>query len=178
MPDRPLDGRAIRAVLEQVAHELPREGPVHTLVIVGGSRLALQGLRDTTADVDSVRRLDAELEAAVRAVAERNGLHPSWLNDRSAPFAPATLRESDCPVLLQSGRLRVLGAPLSQVFLMKLYAARARDYDDLVALWPRIGFASPEAAADAFRGGFPHAPDDPYLSQFVSEIAEASDAEP
>lgn len=177
MSDKPLDGRAIRAILEEVAGELPADGPVHTLVIVGGSRLALQGLRDSTVDVDSVRRLDAELQTAVRAVAARHGLNPTWLNDHSAPFAPVTLQERDCPLLLQSDRLRVLGAPLSQVFLMKLYAARARDYDDLVALWPQAGFASPEAAADAFREGFPHAPDDEYLSEFVREVAERAEAE-
>lgn len=176
MPDRPLDGPAIRAVLEKVAQELSAEGAVHTIVIVGGSLLAMQGLRHTTVDVDSVRRLDPELLAAVRAVAARRDLSPSWLNDHSAPFAPATLREQDCSLLLEAGRLRVLGAPLSQVFLMKLYAARARDYDDLVVLWPRAGFASPAAAATAFRAAFPHAPEDPYLSAFVGDIAEASDA--
>ncbi len=107
-------------------------------------------------------------------VAVRHGLAPTWLNDRSAPFAPATLQDKDCPVLLQRGRLNVLGAPLSQVFLMKLYAARARDYDDLVVLWPRAGFRSPEEAASALFTAFPHAPDDPHLADYVRAIAEAA----
>lgn len=178
MPERPLDGADIRAYLREVASELTDAGPQQTLIIVGGSLLALQGLRATTADVDCVRRLDDELRTAVRVVAERHGLAPTWLNDRSAVFAPATLRENECQLILQSGRLRVLGAPLSQVFLMKLYAARARDYDDLVALWPRAGFTTPEAAAVTFREAFPHAPDDLYLSEFVRALAGAAEEQP
>lgn len=111
MPEQPLDGDAIRAVLAELAAELPARGPQHTLVIVGGSLLALQGLRETTADVDSVRRLDEELQAAVRSVGERRGLDPRWLNDRSAMFAPVTLREEDCQLLMELPRLRVLGVP-------------------------------------------------------------------
>lgn len=125
--------------------------------------------------MDCVRHLDDELQTAVLAVAERHGLDPAWLNDRSAPFMPRTHRDRDCELLIQAGRLRVLGAPLSQVFLMKLYAARARNYDDLVTLWPRAGFTSPEAAADAFHAAFPHAPEDPYLSDFVRELAQTTD---
>lgn len=174
MPDQPLDGGAIRGLLEEVADALPADGPQLTIVVAGGSLLALHGLRQTTADVDSIRRLDGELRKAVTTVAVRHGLDPAWLNDRSAAFAPATLREKDCPVLLQRGRLNVLGVPLSQVFLMKLYAARARDYDDLIVLWPRAGFRSPEQAASALADAFPHAPDDPHLADYVRVIAEAA----
>ena len=39
----------------------------------------------------------------------------------------------------RSCSMRVLGAPLDQVFLMKLYAARDCDLDDLRALWPLAG---------------------------------------
>jgi hypothetical protein len=174
MPDQPLDGEVISALLEEVADALPADGPQLTIVIAGGSLLALHGLRQTTADVDSVKRLDEELRKAVTTVAVRHDLDPAWLNDRSAAFAPTTLQEKDCPVLLQRGRLAVLGAPLSQVFLMKLYAARARDYDDLVVLWPRAGFRSPEEAASALAAAYPHAPDDPHLADYVRAIAEAA----
>jgi len=174
MPDKPLHASLISALLAEVADALPTDGVQLTIVIAGGSLLALHGLRQTTADVDSIKRLDEELRTATTSVAARHGLDPTWLNDRSAPFAPATLQEKDCSVLLQRGRLNVLGAPLSQVFLMKLYAARARDYDDLVTLWPRAGFRSPEEAAAALFAAFPHAPDDPHLADYVRAIAEAA----
>jgi hypothetical protein len=65
-------------------------------------------------------------------------------------FRPGTFQEQECEVLLDRGRLLVLGAPLDQVFLMKLYAARAPDYDDLVRLWPRCAFGTPEKAVEQF----------------------------
>lgn len=176
MREQPLDGDAIRDVLAEVAAELPADGPQHTLVIVGGSLLAWQGLRSTTADVDSVRRLDEDVQAAVRTVGERRGLAPRWLNDRSAMFAPVTLREEDCHLLMELPGLRVLGAPLSQVFLMKLYAGRARDYDDLLALWPRAGFPTPEDAAAAYAEAYPHAPNDAHLAEFVRDLAAEAEA--
>jgi hypothetical protein len=62
---------------------------------------------------------------------------------------------------------------LSQVFVMKLSAARARHDDDLVVLWPP-GFRTSEDAASALAAAFPHAPDDPHLVDYVRAIAEAA----
>ena len=125
---------------------LPPTGPRHTIVVVGGSLLALRGLRQSTLDVDTVARIEAELADAVAVVARLHDLAPTWLNDASAPFRPQTFVQTDCEVLLDRPRLLVLGAPLRQVFMMKLFAARVRtrDYDDLVALWPECGFDSAE----------------------------------
>jgi hypothetical protein len=60
------------------------------------------------------------------------------------------------------------------VFLMKLYAARDRDLDDLRALWPLAGFGSPQQAAEQFWQAYPHAPDDPYLANFIAGIADTT----
>lgn len=133
---QPLGADDIRSRLQEVAGELAPHGPQHTLVIVGGSLMAWRGLRESTADVDTVHRVDAELVAAVAAVATIHGLSPTWLNDRAAGFMPATFDIHECETLLSLPRLRVLGAPLAQLFLMKLYAGRDRDIDDLVTLWP------------------------------------------
>ncbi|MCW2620861.1 MAG: hypothetical protein JWL64_463, partial [Frankiales bacterium] len=164
MPDAPLNGQRIVQYLTEVADRLGPDGPEQTVIVVGGSllalrdlrQMALRDLRQTTLDIDSVRPLDAELMTAVAAVAAEHGLAPRWLNDNAAMFKPATLRDSDCLVELRRGRLLVLGAPLDQVFLMKLYASRAPDLDDLVKLWPHCGFASPQDAVDAFDSAYPH----------------------
>ena len=50
-------------------------------------------------------------------------------------------------------------------------AARDRDLDDLRVLWPHAGFASAEDAVEAFWQAYPHAPDDPFLINFVIDIA-------
>jgi hypothetical protein len=176
-PEEPLSGDKIIALVTEVADELPARDPGHTIVIVGGSLLAWHGLRDTTADVDTIRRLDIELQQAVSRVAERHDLAPRWLNDSAAAFSPQTLDDSACEALLDHPKLLVLGAPYRAVFVMKLFAARVADHDDLVRLWPLCGFASPEEAADEMRAAFPAAPDDPHLARYVAEIAREADAQ-
>jgi hypothetical protein len=166
-----LDGGTIRKLLGEVAGRLLPEGPQHLVVLAGGSLLAWHGLRDSTRDVDSLRRLDPELVAAADHVGAAHGLAAGWLNAYAAGFAPATLDLDACIVLLERPRLRVLGAPLGQVFLMKLYAARDRDLDDLRALWPHAGFTSANDAVEQFRQAYPHAPDDPFLINFVIGVA-------
>ncbi len=51
MPDIPLDAVANRQSLHELAQELAPDGAAYTLIVVGGSLLALHGLRDSTADV-------------------------------------------------------------------------------------------------------------------------------
>lgn len=73
MPDPELTGDDIRALLREVAEQLPT-GSQRTLVMVGGSLLAWHALRDTTRDVDSVQALDEAMRAAVAEVGERHDL--------------------------------------------------------------------------------------------------------
>lgn len=77
--------------------------------------------------------------------------------------------------MLDHPHLQVLGAPLQQVFVMKLYAGRSLDFDDLVALWPRCSFVGPEDAADLFHQAYPHLEPDPFLRDYVRHIASLSD---
>lgn len=169
MSDRPLDASDITALLDEVASELPAE-PGRHIVVVGGALLAIHGLREATRDVDSTTEVDTELREAVERVAARHGLAPQWLNDRARPFLPRTFEEADCTVLLDRPGLTVLGAPLGQVFLMKLFASRAADADDLEALWEHSGFDTPEAAADAFHRAYPHLEVDEHLGDHIRRL--------
>jgi len=109
VPDVPLNASEILAYLNEVAGALPPAGPRHTIVVVGGSLLALHGLRQSTLDVDTLARIEAELADAVAAVARVHDLAPAWLNDASASFRPQTFVQADCDVLLE--RPRLLGQP-------------------------------------------------------------------
>ena len=169
MPDQPLNSLAIVRYLHEVADELPVDAE-HTVIVVGGALLALHGLRESTRDVDSVQRLDNELVAAVARVAARHELAPKWLNDAAAAFVPATFDRDDCTVLLDGPTLRVMGAPWDAVFLMKLYASRAVDTDDLEAIWPLCSFQSPEAAVDAFYAAYPLEHPDEFLAEHIRRI--------
>lgn len=169
-----LDRGQIQDYLVEVARALPPGDTQHTLLVVGGSLLAWHDLRAATADVDSVARLDDALRTAAHRVARMHDLAPDWLNDASAAFRPDTLTEDTCTELYIHPRLRVLGAPLDQVFLMKVHAARAPDYSDLVRLWPLAGFVSPEAAVEEYWKAYPHADHDEYLTSWITEIARRS----
>lgn len=171
MSDRPLGGDEIQALLREVAEELGDDGSRHMVIMVGGSLLAWHDLRESTVDVDTVRRIDPELAQAVEVVADRHGLASRWMNDHAAAFAPHTFDESACEVLLETSRLLVLGLPLRDVFLMKLYAGRARDHDDLVSLWPHTQFATAREAVDAMYQAYPAAPKDEYLEAFIADVA-------
>ena len=169
MSDRPLGGEDITSLLVEVAAELS-ETPGRRIVVVGGALLALHGLREATRDVDSTTVVDAELRDAVALVASRHGLAPAWLNDHAKGFLPVTFREAACEVLIDQPGLTVLGAPLNQVFLMKLFASRAADAGDIEVLWEHCSFESPEDAAEAFHLGYPHLEVDEYLADHIRAL--------
>lgn len=145
------------------------------LVVVGGSYMALRGLRESTADVDTVTDLVVTVRDAVNVVARRRHLRPNWLNDYAKPFTPVGLPFAECDVLFDHPALRLLGPPPGWIFLMKLYAGRAPDIDDLVALWPLSGLTSADEAAKRFAAAYPHAPVDDDLTELLAEIAAMAD---
>jgi hypothetical protein len=144
-------------------------------LVVGGALLAWHGLRATTRDVDSVERLDDELKAVVKQVAARHDLAPEWLNDAAAGYLPATFEIEKCDVLFDRPALLVLGAPMDQVFVMKMNASRAADTDDLETIWPRCSFESVEAAVEAFYEAYPHEERDPHLADHLRTIVDPAD---
>lgn len=98
-----------------------------------------------------------------------------WLNDHAAAFAPATLDVDACDVLLDLPRLRVLGAPLRDVFIMKLRRSDPADLDDMRSIWPRISdkFATADEIIEAFYAAFPTEASDEHLDTFlVAELAK------
>lgn len=165
-----LTKRTILAYLAELAEELGPGTHQHMIIVVGGSLLALHDLRLTTADIDSVSRLEAELRQAADHIADRHDLERGrWLNDNAAIFVPTTLTTDLCDVRLAHPRLLVLGAPLKHVFLMKLSSPRTRDVDDLRVLWPACDFASPEEAAAMWHAAYPHEEADPYLADYIRD---------
>lgn len=143
----------IRAVLIEVGERLASQGLCGTVVIAGGSFLALNGWRaEGTRDVDAVTRLDEAVKAAAADVAGVHGFTLDWLNDRALPFVPSTFEVERCAVLIEHEGLHVLGPPSDIVFLMKLAAARpGQDHADMIALWPHCTFDS--AATAVVRSG-------------------------
>lgn len=165
-----LDGEEIKRLVVEVANELS-DYEQHVIIVVGGSLLAWHGLRETTRDIDSIRRLDEELREAVRRVGERHELAYDWLNDRSEAFAPFGFDVEACEVLLDTPQLMVLGAPFRDVFLMKLRRGDPQDLIDMRILWPYVEqeFSSADEVVEAFFKAFPIEPEDEHLNTLVVE---------
>jgi hypothetical protein len=175
---KPLTYPEIEAYLYEVADALGEDGENRIVVVVGGALLAYYQIRNTTTDVDSARPIDQDLAAAILEVAKRHGLDDDWVNPRGFPHRPLTLDENECEVMLEHRRLRVLAAPIDQVFLMKLDSDRTRDQMDLVLAWPATSYQSPEEVLDAFRAAYP--PGLPegeyeYYLRMVEEIVEEAE---
>jgi hypothetical protein len=71
-----------------------------------------------------------------------------------------------------------VGEDPSQVFLMKLLAGRAPDHDDMVALWALCDFGDAQAAVDAYHLAYPFEESDPYLVDYVQQIADLAAPQP
>jgi len=176
---KPLTYREIEEYLYEVADVLGGDGENRIVVVVGGALLAYYQIRNTTTDVDSALLIDQDLAAAILEVAKRHGLDEDWMNPRGFPHRPQTLHEEDCEVMIEHGRLKVLAAPVDQVFLMKLDSDRTRDQMDLVLAWPATSFQSAEEVLDAFAAAYPPGlPEDEhayYLRMLEEIIEEAED---
>ena len=166
-----LDGAEIQELIAELARRLAPSGEQHLVVVVGGSLLAWQGIRETTEDVDSVHHLPADLRVVIQAIAVERDLRFDWLNDNARWFIPATFHLDSCAVLFEHPRLRVLGAPLRDVFIMKMYRANEADRADMVKIWPKLDFARAQDVVDAYYAAYPHAERDPYMFEFVVGIA-------
>ncbi len=166
------DRAELESVFEDLAAELRRLGLHADVVMVGGAWLLWYRQRAATRDVDTARRLTADLSDAVANVGTRHDLSPDWLNDRAAGFWPTGVSFDTCEVVFERSGLVVRAPSADVVFVMKLYRSDPQDREDMVSLWPLCGFTSPDDAARAFRRSYPHAPEDEHLAGYIAEIAD------
>ena len=139
MPEFLFDAKPTLAALRSPDLLATRAVEHQTLLIVGGSYVALNDLRESTRDIDSVTRLQDVTKQAISEIGQQHGYPNDWLNDSAAAFRPSGLRIEDCTctVLFDHHALTILGPSADWIFLMKLYARRTIDHQDLTRLWPR-----------------------------------------
>lgn len=166
-----LDATLIRSLLTHLAAEI-RPTDATTLTIVGGAYLALLGLRESTIDIDFITPLSADLRETIAELGERHGLPHNSLNDHARAFAPRATDHRDVTVIFEAPQLKVVGLPLTEIFLMKLARASAADIGDMRILWPLVAefFGSSRVVVDEFYRAFPLEPFDEYLEDFVASI--------
>jgi hypothetical protein len=165
------DRAELEALFDELAHELDMNGASAQIVMVGGAWMLWHSQRLSTRDVDSARKLGSDVELAVTRIAERHDLPKGWLNDSAAPFWPLTASYEDCDVVYENRAVEVRSPGPEVIFVMKLYRADPQDREDLVSLWSLCGFRDADDAEHAFRQAYPHAPEDDYLRDYITEVA-------
>lgn len=137
----------IRELLTELGRRLHARGVEADIYIVGGAAMALEfDERRVTADVDGIFT-HGEISRAAAQMAEERGLPADWLNARAAMFLPGGADPGS--VQFACDGLTVSVASPQHVLAMKMAAFRpGKDYDDLEALFDRLGIETPEQAAD------------------------------
>jgi len=111
------------------------------IYVVGGAAFLLRGIdRRMTVDIDAkVTNATAVLAIAER-LAMQNNWPSDWFNNSARIFVPFDTKYDLWQLYLEKEGVRVYLAPLDDLLIMKLNAAREnRDDEDLAFLFERLG---------------------------------------
>lgn len=169
-----LSGDVIRRSLQILNLVLAKgNAPKSKLIIVGGSALALLGIRDSTRDIDLAAAIDPPVSSAAAHLAPFLDLPDDWLNSHAAPFIPCDFNETRCTIELQMSNIDVLVAHPDDLFVMKLNASRGQsDLNDMIRLWPFCTFGTASSAYERFISAYPDSQTDEFLEQHIELIGE------
>lgn len=157
-PGPALDRAQIEEALRALGDRLARRGVVADLYVFGGAAMALAyDARRSTRDIDAVFEPHGVVLEESRAVGERLGLPPWWLNEQGSVYVarggdPGASRVFDHP------GLRVSAASPRHLLAMKVLAARRRDSDDVAFLVKELGLGTVEQVLEVCADVFPDEP--------------------
>jgi len=167
--------RLIQQVDQQLAANTDHQ---HDLMMAGGAAVALLwNDRRRTNDIDIVSEgMTDDLREAIERVAGDNkelDLKPGWFNDAAKVAVPnLEMPATDSTLVYDGERLRLYSAPARVVLAMKLFAARATDRKDALALMREVGIASRQELYDLVRDGYGTALLRPAVQYFVDQVWE------
>lgn len=141
-----MNQKDVEKYLGMVGEELQRHNQVGEIVLLGGAAMLISvGNRNITDDVDVFLLDNAVLNAAL-IVAKQQRLPQDWLNNH-AYLKVRDLKEPDSYQLWKSFSGLVVHIPcLDYVLAAKLYAAREKDKQDIVALASKLGISQQRQA--------------------------------
>lgn len=152
--------RDIDSALADLGQELRALGvqqPIRVLMVGGAFMLTQVHNRALTDDVDVVLKdadaataspLNQAFRAAVRAVATRQQLPSTWLNDVIGDALRSTTLVPGGTLWRRYGMLEVYIPPDDYILALKLFAGRDKDRDDILALCQRLGITTRQQAQD------------------------------
>ena len=153
-----MQAQDIEAHLADLGLELQNLGvecPVRILMIGGAFMLTQLRNRSTTDDVDvllkdvddpTVSPLYQTFETAVQAVASRNQISISWINDRIRDFIRNIGEVPEGALWRTYDMLEVYIPPRDYVLALKLLANRKKDQKDILALCQQLNVQAREQA--------------------------------
>lgn len=141
-----MNQKDVEKYLRMVGEELQKQNQAGEIVLLGGAAMVVSvGNRNITDDVDAFL-LEGVILRAAQAVASRQKLPEDWLNHH-AYLKVRDLKEPDSYKLWKSfPGLEVYIPCLDYMFAAKLYAAREKDKQDIVALAQKLGISKQRQA--------------------------------
>ena len=141
-----MQGKDIERALAALGEELQHMGiqqPIRLLLVGGAFMLTQIGNRPSTNDVDVLPKdgelsptspLSQTLHEAVRAVARKQRLPNTWLNDLIGDFLRDTGTAPEGTLWRTYGKLAVFVPPGEYILALKLFAGRPKDREDIASL--------------------------------------------
>jgi len=149
------DIEAHLADLGQELQDLGVEYPIRVLMIGGAFMLTQVHNRPTTKDVDvllkdvddpTVSLLYQTFKTAVQAVASRNRISITWINDMIADFLRNVGAVPEGVLWRTYAMLEVYIPPDDYILALKLLANRQKDQEDILALCQQLRIQTSEQA--------------------------------
>ncbi len=162
----------IEKYLRMLGQELLQRQVTGEILLAGGAVMLLRVQnREVTKDIDAYFPPEqAEvIRDAAKAVAEREGLVDSWINDAVEGFfytQPPSEKWAEYP------GLRVYLTSLDYLFAMKAVAGRPQDVDDIKALAHELKLSNTEDALALVRKYVPEQLLVPRIRYLIEEIFE------
>ena len=149
-----MQAQEIELYLADLGQELQHVGiqqPIRILIVGGAFMLTQVGNRSTTNDVDvllqdvddtTISPLSLVFRTAARAVASRNRIPITWINDVIGDFLRDTSLVPQGTLWRSYAMLSVYIPPKEYILALKLLAGRRKDRNDIQALCQQLSIQS------------------------------------
>jgi len=151
-----LDRARIVELFDELSKELSFSRTRAQVYVVGGAAIALAfDISRFTKDVDVlITSAHGNLVKAAQAVARKNGLPETWLNEAAVGFLP-TQTDTNARSVYYSPYLTVSSASARHLLAMKIQAGRGKDRSDIKFLMKHLELQSADEALGVYKELFP-----------------------
>lgn len=149
---RTFSAEELKSGLNELVERLSQHDIESSIYIVGGAAFLFRGVsRRLTVDIDAkVTNAGLVLKLADE-IAEQNGWPTEWFNNAARIFVPFETDYEKWELYLSKGQVRVYLAPLEDLLVMKLNAARpTRDDEDILYLLGQLNLKTPDQIIDFY----------------------------